>query len=86
MMDEGFTVTLSGLSEDITYSLVVRDDEDVILYDEFSIPEDSSLTFGWSEPSLLSDDGGTFRVAVSSLGGASCLEPYTLTIDETDLF
>jgi hypothetical protein len=76
-------VTLSGFTGEITYKLeVVNVDTGEELFEDFNATGEEFIEFtldgGWGSES------GEYRVVVSSLGGAGCMNPYRLEIVHSD--
>ena len=77
------TVELTNFTGDITYKMkiVAVESEDEV-FEGFSTPSDDALRF--TLESGLGSDSATFRVTISSLGGADCTTPYRLNIVHSD--
>ena len=81
---DSLTVTLSDLSSDIAYKMQVVDiANDLEVYADFSTADDEELVFEL-DSDFLASDSAVFRVRISSLGGAGCTTPYTLSIVHDD--
>ena len=81
---DSLTVTLSDLSPDIAYKMTIVDIyNDLEVYADFSTADDEELVFEL-DSSLFGSDSAVFRVRISSLGGAGCTTPYTLSIVHDD--
>ena len=73
-------VGLSGIASGTTYKMVLEHvDTGDKLYEDFNESSESSLEFEVGD-GFLSGDGGTYRVIISSLSGASCANAYLLSI------